>query len=110
MSLLAIAIAAASAGGASDAGTLRVLPNPNVYQPPAHCRDVAQQVAQRQRRNVIVPRRLGDLPPGALQYAVNRTINGCAVPTPVGYRQDYLLPGAADAPEFQPAGERSRKR
>lgn len=55
------------------------------------------------------PRRLGELPPAAAEYAVLRKVDGCLLPAPVGYRQDYLLPGAAD-PGVMPSGGRSRRR
>ncbi|WP_334160893.1 hypothetical protein [Phenylobacterium sp.] len=55
------------------------------------------------------PRRLGELPPAAAEYAVQRKVDGCPLPAPVGYRQDYLLPGAAD-PGVTPSDERSRRR
>lgn len=104
MSFVAFLMAAAASGAAPSATE-----TPNLYQgPPPGCRDIYRQVVERQKRQGV--QRLGELPPAAAIYAVDRRVAGCPVPTPVGYRQDYLLPGAADAPEFRPAGGRSRKR
>lgn len=104
MSLVALVLAGAVAGPAPSATE-----TPNLYQGPAPgCRDIYRHVAERQKRQGA--QLLGELPPAAAIYAVDRRVAGCPVPTPVGYRQDYLLPGAADAPQFRPAGERSRRR
>jgi len=35
-------------------------------------------------------------------------VDGCGVPTPVGYHPDYLLPGAADAPQYRPVDDKPR--
>jgi hypothetical protein len=54
----------------------------------------------------IGPRRAG------VEYAVYRQLDGCAVPTPVGYHPRYLQPGAADnpPPPVTREGEPSSKR
>lgn len=102
MSLAAILLAASVAAPAATE-------TPNLYQGPSPgCRDIYRQVAERQARQGL--RRLGELPPAAATYAVQRSVAGCPAPTPVGYRQDYLLPGKADPFSAKPAGERSRRR
>jgi hypothetical protein len=63
---------------------------PNLYNPPARCGPLVDGITRRIR--TATGRR-----PGAI-YAVNRTVDGCGVPTPIGYHPDYLLPGAADQP------------
>jgi hypothetical protein len=55
------------------------LPTPNVYKQPARCKDAAVKVVDRYGRPVT--QKLGELPPGALQYAVDRSIDGCRVIT-----------------------------
>jgi len=57
----------------------KVLPTPNLYREPARCKDAATKVVDRYGRPVT--QKLGDLPPGALQYAVDRSIDGCRVIT-----------------------------
>src|SRR6185312_16022925 len=56
-----------------------VLPTPNLYKQPARCKDATTKVVDRYGRPVT--QKLGDLPPGALQYAVDRSIDGCRVIT-----------------------------
>jgi predicted small lipoprotein YifL len=77
------------------AGPLAVPPTaertPNLYRQPAHCRAIVDREVARQAVA------LRGLPP-AVQYAVVRNLDGCSVPTPVGYHPGYLLPGEADAP------------
>jgi hypothetical protein len=84
---LATALAVASPppqpGGAKQAE-----PMPNFYSQPSYCRPVVEQEIARQ--NVA----LRGLRQGA-EYAVMRQIDGCGVPTPVGYHP-ATLPGAAD--------------
>lgn len=46
------------------------------------CLAIQQQVIANQREGF---RKLGRLPPAALEYAVMRRINGCGVPAPMGY-------------------------
>ena len=89
---------------------------PNLYRPdPATCRALRRHVEERSRPDPAglpvytgrAPRKLGELPPAAAQYAVLRRIGPCTMPAPVGYRQDYLLPGAADVrPGDGPANRR----
>jgi hypothetical protein len=62
---------------------------PNLYSQPGHCPSVVEQEVHRQQTALH-----GRLP--AAQYAVLRRLDGCSVPTPVGYHPGYLLPGAAD--------------
>ena len=60
-------------------GAAGQLPMPNVYKQPAYCKDVPYQVVDRYGRPVA--QKLGDLPTGALMFAVDRSINGCRVIT-----------------------------
>lgn len=102
MSLVAMLLAASVTAPAAQE-------TPNIYRgAPPGCRDIFRQVQERQRRQGA--QRLGELPRAAAIYAVDRQVNGCPVPTPVGYRQDYLLPGKADPYSARPEGERSRRR
>lgn len=70
-------------------------PMPNFYSQPSYCRRVVEDEVHRQRVafNGRVP---------AAQYAVLRQLDGCGVPTPVGYHPGYTKPGAAD-PSSEPA-------
>jgi len=52
---------------------------PNLFNPPARCRDAAVKAVDKNGRPR--PRKLTDLPPGALQLAVDRRIDGCPVLT-----------------------------
>ena len=76
-------------------------PMPNLYSQPANCGEIVEHEVARQK-TALKGREAGP------QYAVLRTIDGCAVPTPVGYHPSYVLPGAADP--SRPEDERSRKR
>lgn len=83
---------AAVASGAPDDRPVQ-LPMPNFYRQPAKCGPLHEGVTrhvQTAAGKALAP-----------QYAVLRTVDGCGVPAPAGYRQDYLLPGAADAPQFR---------
>jgi hypothetical protein len=100
--MLAI-LAVLAAVGAAPAAT----ETPNVYRAPANCGDIQRRVIERQQEQF---QQLGRLPRARAIYAVERKVNGCPVPAPIGYRQDYLLPGAADAPEFRRGDERSNRR
>jgi hypothetical protein len=75
-------------GQATSAPAPRVERTPNFYKQPARCGPMADAVTRR------VKTATGSRP--AAVYAVNRTVDGCAVPAPIGYHPDYLLPGAAD--------------
>jgi hypothetical protein len=66
-------------------------PMPNLYSQPAHCKSVVEREVSRQRTAFR-----GQVP--AAQYAVARSLDGCAVPTPVGYHPGYLQPGKANPP------------
>jgi hypothetical protein len=50
---------------------------PNLYRVPEQCKDARVKVVDRFGRPV--PQKLGDLPKGALMYAVDRRIDGCPV-------------------------------
>jgi len=63
-----------------DAPPLADMPTPNAYRVPAHCKDAAT-VRVVDRYGQPLTQKLGDLPPGALQYAVDRSIGGCRVIT-----------------------------
>ena len=90
---------------------------PNLFHEPASCRALQRHVLERARPQGVGapvfdgrgPRKLGELPPAKAEYAVMRKMGGCMVPAPVGYHQDYLLPGAAD-PFSTPAGAPERTR
>lgn len=62
---------------------------PNLYHQPSYCGPVVE--AEVARQQVALKDRLV----GGLQYAVLRELNGCSVPTPVGYHPSPE-PGAAD--------------
>jgi hypothetical protein len=50
---------------------------PNLYKVPERCKDAPVKVVDRFGRPVA--QKLGDLPKGALIYAVNRSVEGCPV-------------------------------
>jgi hypothetical protein len=50
---------------------------PNLYRVPEHCKDAPVKVQDRFGRPVA--EKLGDLPKGALIYAVDRRVDGCPV-------------------------------
>lgn len=52
---------------------------PNLYSQPANCPAVVEQEVRRQLTAV------GERARSGLQYAVWRRLEGCTVPTPVGY-------------------------
>lgn len=64
---------------------------PNLYSVPARCRTAAQPTVLQVPRGRVPPvpaapvpslsMRLAQLPPAYLEYAVNRTVAGCPVPT-----------------------------
>ena len=76
-------------------------PMPNFYNPPARCGALHEEVTRRIRTST--PRTSG-----LKQYAVLRQVDGCGVPTPMGYHPDYLLPGNADAPQYRPVSDKPR--
>jgi hypothetical protein len=76
--LLASSIGAAS-GQPLPAGTPKrsEAPMPNLYHLPERCKDAPVKVVDRFGRPVA--QKLGDLPKGALIYAVDRRIDGCPI-------------------------------
>jgi hypothetical protein len=80
-----LALAAAAALGVPPAAER----TPNFYHQPSYCRSVVEREVSRQNTA------FNGRPPMA-QYAVARSLDGCAVPTPVGYHPRYVLDGAAD--------------
>ncbi|WP_372780903.1 hypothetical protein [Phenylobacterium sp.] len=68
---------------------------PNLYRQPAHCRSVVEQEVGRQTV-ALGGRARGSVREG-MQYAVHRQLDGCSVPTPIGYHP-AVAPGAADVP------------
>jgi hypothetical protein len=101
MSLTALILAAAVTQAAPAASE-----TPNLNPAPPRCGVIAQQVIERQRETL---RKLGQLPKAGVTYAVNRNVDGCPVPTPMGYHPDYLLPGAADQPVRRGDGPSNRR-
>ena len=108
--IFAAIVAAAVLQGAPPAGFIHPVPpiarTPNIYKEPGGCQDIHREVIERQREEL---KKLGRLPNGAAQYAVERSVGGCGVPTPVGYHPGYLLPGAADAPTMREDAPSSRR-
>ena len=68
---------------------------PNFYNPPARCGELHEQVVRHVRTAT------GGHHP-LRQYAVMRQVDGCMVPAPLGYRQDYLAPARAAPPPAAP--------
>jgi hypothetical protein len=79
-------LAAATLGGVTLPPTAER--TPNLYHQPSYCRSVVEQEIARQNTAFH-----GQAPAG--EYAVMRTLDGCGVPTPIGYHPS-LTPGAAD--------------
>jgi hypothetical protein len=94
--ILAALAAAAALAGAPPANRIQAPPiaerTPNAYKQPAHCKDATVKVVDRDGRPL--PQKLSDLPPGALQYAVDRSIDGCRVITVI---YGKVLPDQPDA-------------
>jgi len=82
-------IAILMAGMIAAAAPPKTERTPNLYSQPARCGPVVEGEIRRQTAA------FRGLPP-LVQYAVLRQLDGCSVPTPVGYHPPYLLPGAAD--------------
>jgi hypothetical protein len=78
---------------------------PNFHRPVAGCADIERRVSEDQQETF---RMLGRLPIGVAQYAVARTVDGCGVPTPVGYHPP-ALPGATDAPAMREDAPSNRR-
>jgi hypothetical protein len=76
---------------------------PNLYRQPSYCRSVVEQEAARQRTAFK-----GQAP--AAQYALQRRLDGCEVPTPVGYHPNYLAPATANPAAAKPEAPASDKR
>ena len=74
---------------------------PNLYHQPANCRAIVEGELTRQQVA------FHGHPPAA-QYAVDRRLDGCSVPTPVGYHPDAPSAGAADAPKREDAPSNRR--
>jgi len=95
--MILAALALAAALDASPAVQAQLAPprtaerTPNLYHQPSYCRSVVEREVSRQEVA------LRGLRP-AVEYAVARSLDGCEVPTPVGYHPNYLEPGKADAP------------
>jgi hypothetical protein len=75
---------------------------PNFYHQPSYCRSVVEKEVARQDTA------FNGRPPLA-QYAVLRKLDGCSVPTPVGYHPSYLL-GGATAPSAKREDAPSNRR
>jgi hypothetical protein len=83
--ILAILAAATTAAATPPPTAERT---PNLFHEPSYCRSVVEQEVARQNTAFH-----GQRP--AAEYAVMRQIDGCGVPTPVGYHPSQA-PGAAD--------------
>jgi hypothetical protein len=96
--MILAALAAAAVQDASPAPQARITPppiaerTPNLYKQPAHCKDATYKVVDRYGRPL--PQKLSDLPPGALQYAIDRSIDGCRVITVI---YGKVIPDQPDA-------------
>jgi len=104
--ILAALAATAAVAGAPPANYIRPSPaptaerTPNVYKQPAHCKDTTYKVVDRYGRPL--PQKLSDLPPGALQYAVDRSIDGCRVITVIYGKVIPDQPDATGTGRFTP--------
>ncbi|HEY8573714.1 hypothetical protein [Phenylobacterium sp.] len=85
--LLAAQVAAAQPTLPAHTATIRVLPRTftapdprNPFAVPEWCKSRVQRTARNVRS---APEKLGDLPRANLEYAVDRRVSGCPVPTPV---------------------------
>lgn len=87
--ILAVLAAAAVVGAGQSPPQFDTMRN--LYSAPARCGSVIDREVSRQRTAFR-----GVLP--AAQAAVLRSLDGCPVPTPMGYHPSYVMPGAADAP------------
>jgi hypothetical protein len=83
MILAALAVAAivdaSPAAPSRIVGAPTVEKTPNLYREPAGCRSAPYRIVDRFGRPL--PQKLGDLPPGAVILAVERTIGGCQLVT-----------------------------
>jgi len=102
-------LAAATIAATPPAGARVIENTPNLYRQPANCAAIVEGELDRQQvalKGRITPS--GTLRSGA-EYAVERKLEGCAVPTPVGYHPAYIAPGAADAPAKREDGLSNRR-
>jgi hypothetical protein len=79
--MIGLVLAAAVAGQAPSAER-----TPNFFHQPSNCPAVVEQEVRRQLTAVGPRARSG------LQYAVFRRLEGCSVPTPVGYHPGRAAP------------------
>jgi hypothetical protein len=85
--VIGLVLAAAVAGQAAPAARM-----PNLYSQPANCPAVVEREVRRQQVALRGRALTG------LQYAVWRRLEGCSVPTPVGYHPASSAPRREDAP------------
>jgi len=93
--LALLAAAALSAAPQATAAEPVLLPKPNVYQLPEHCR--AYQRTQRAVPPEPIPFsdfKLGKQPPADMHLLVDRRVGGCPVPTIVRYNVEEPRPVA----------------
>ena len=83
--LAAVTVTVMGSPGPVPGAATQAEPMPNAYHQPAYCRQVVDKEVARQ--NVA----LKGLRPMA-QYAVVRELDGCSVPTPVGYHPAAAAP------------------
>ena len=107
--MIGLLFAAAVAAQSQPAGEAPTYDHPkpstdsmNRYSQPAWCGPIVEGEIKRQMTALH-----GHI--SGAQYAVLRTIDGCGVPTPVGYHPSYVLPGAAD-PTSRPEDGPGRRR
>jgi hypothetical protein len=86
--MILMALTAAATVAAASPPIPKTERMPNLYSVPARCGPLHDEITRRIRT--------ASGPALKPMYAVNRTVDGCPVPTPAGYHPDYLLPGAAD--------------
>jgi hypothetical protein len=80
--MIGLVLAAAVAGHATPPAERM----PNLYSQPANCPSVVEREVRRQQVALRGRALTG------LQYAVWRRLEGCTVPTPVGYHPTYTAP------------------
>ncbi|HZZ69686.1 MAG TPA: hypothetical protein VFE18_16055 [Phenylobacterium sp.] len=74
---------------------------PNLYRQPAYCGPIVRGELARQQVAF-------DGHPPAAEYALYRTLDGCSMPTPVGYHPSYPPPSSAPAPRREDAPSNRR--
>jgi hypothetical protein len=103
---LATVLTAVTPARAADPVPPHTERTPNLYRPPSPgCRDVERRVVEDQQEQLS---KLGRLPRAYAEYAVLRQMQGCPVPSPVGYHPP-ALPGAADAPAMREDAPSNRR-